>query len=431
MEKLKKITVNANLREREAKENKIYQTDIRWQEDGKQIIKRYSTHLFVYDKNGKEDKNNLLKAYKLLAREKRKWEKYLREQQKSGISLRKQEKKQKNFEYLTKKFLKIKKQKQRKETYEKYEKTFKNKILPVFKDIELSKLKAEYFDDFLLNLKENKKSSSTIHHYYIYLKDILTFGYNREYIKKNIAKLIIEPPKVKSKKKNIFTRQQLTRFINSINDYTWKLIIFLSGFYGLRRSEIVGLRWQDINWEKRELTIQNTGILAIIDGKETLVFQKNTKSESSTRTLPISDRLIELLEKQRELQKDRKDLFGDSELVISNETNNPFRPDYISKKLKKFLLKYNESNSMKKNFEKEIKLPIIRFHDLRHTCATLLYEAGVDIKTIQYWLGHSSIRVTLDIYTEFSQAKLNTTSCIIDFLFNSEVNIIDKISEEK
>ena len=95
MKKLKKITVNANLREREAKENKIYQTDIRWQENGKQIIKRYSTHLFVYDENGKKNQENLSKAYNLLIKEKRNWEKYLREQQELGTLSPKHEKEEK------------------------------------------------------------------------------------------------------------------------------------------------------------------------------------------------------------------------------------------------------------------------------------------------------------------------------------------------
>ena len=432
MEKLKKITVNANLGEREAKENKIYQTDIRWQENGKQIIKRYSTHLFVYDENGKKSKENLSKACNLLIKEKRKWEKYLREQQKLGTLSPKYEKKERSFEDLAKEFLKSKKMTQRETTFEKYEMIFNNIIIPSFKGIRLNRLKPEHFDDFLLSLKENKRSSNTIRHYYIYLKNISAFGYNRGYLKKDIGKLITKPEKVNVTQKNIFTKEQLNHCLNKANNDTWKLIIFLGGFYGLRREEIVGLRWQDIDFEKREMTIQNTGILAIINGKERFIFQNDTKTESSIRTLPLSNKLIKLLIKQRELQKERKHLFGDSELVITNEINKPFRPDYISKKFKKFLLKYNELNDMKKDFEKEMKLPVIRLHDLRHTCATLLYEAGVDIKTIQYWLGHSSIRVTLDIYTEFSKAKLNSAKDIIDSIADKDItDVIDDEFEEK
>ena len=176
-----------------------------------------------------------------------------------------------------------------------------------------------------------------------------------------------------------------------------------------------------INFEKRELTIQNTGILAIIKGKETLVFQNITKTKSSVRTLPMNDKLIELLMVQRNIQKEKEELFGNSKLVITNEMNKSFRPDFLTKIFKKIIINYNKNG--------EAKLPLIRFHDLRHTCATLLYEAGVDLKTIQYWLGHSSIRVTLDIYTEFSKAKLNTAKDIIESL--AEKEIIDIIDEEK
>ena len=285
---------------------------------------------------------------------------------------------------------------QRAKTYEKYEMMFAN-IIPAFKDIRLNRLKPEHFDDFLLSLKENKRSSNTIHHYYIYLKNISAFGYNRGHLKKDIGKLITKPEKVNTTKKNTFTKKQLNQCINYINDKTWRLIIFLGGFYGLRRSEIIGLHWQDIDFEKKELTVRNTGILSIVKGKEKLIFQDSTKTKNSVRTLPINNKLIELLIMQKNMQKEK--LFGSSDLVVTNELNKPFRPDFLTKKFKKIIANYNISNFN--------KLPLIRFHDLCHTCATLLYEAGVDIKTIQYWLGHSSIRVTLDIYTEFSKAKLN------------------------
>lgn len=135
----------------------------------------------------------------------------------------------------------------------------------------------------------------------------------------------------------------------------------------------------------------------------------------------MNDKLIELLMVQRNIQKEKEELFGSSKLVITNEMNKSFRPDFLTKIFKKIIINYNKNG--------EAKLPLIRFHDLRHTCATLLYEAGVDLKTIQYWLGHSSIRVTLDIYTEFSKAKLNTAKDIIESL--AEKEIIDIIDEEK
>ena len=421
MEKKKeKISVNANLIER----NNIYYTDIRWRERGNQIIKRYSTRLTICDENGKKSKKNLSKACNLLMTEERKWKRYLKEQQKLGTLSPKYEKKERSFEDLAKEFLKSKKMTQRETTFEKYEMIFNNIIIPSFKGIRLNRLKPEHFDDFLLSLKENKRSSNTIRHYYIYLKNISAFGYNRGYLKKDIGKLITKPEKVNVTKKNIFTKEQLNQCINCINDKTWKLIIFLGGFYGLRRSEIIGLRWQDIDFEKKELTVRNTGILSIVKGKEKLVFQNITKTKNSVRTLPINNKLVELLIAQKNIQKEKEELFGNSDLVVTNELNKPFRPDFLTKKFKKIIANYNIDNFN--------KLPLIRFHDLRHTCATLLYEAGVDIKTIQYWLGHSSIRVTLDIYTEFSQAKLNSAKNIINSLADNDItNVMDNEYEEK
>ena len=93
---------------------------------------------------------------------------------------------------------------ERKTTFEKYEMIFKNKIIPSFNTISLNNLKPKHFDEFLLTLKENGRSNNTIKHYYVYLTNILTFGYNRGYLKKDIAKLITKPEKVGTKKMNYF-----------------------------------------------------------------------------------------------------------------------------------------------------------------------------------------------------------------------------------
>lgn len=404
-----KIRVNANLIRRK----NIFYTDIRWREGGKQVIKRNSTRLTISNDNKKEDKDNELKAHVLLEKEKNKWEKFLKEEQKTKTTSDFTKKPHYVFEDMVNHFLKTKKMKLRETTFEKYEIIFRSRIIPAFKEVNMKNFKIEHVEDFLLDLKNTGKSSSTIRHYYTYLKDVLTFGYNRGYLKKDVARLIAVPEKIVQKKMNIFTREELNCCINSVNDDTWKLILFLGGFYGLRRSEIIGLRWKDIDFERKTLSIRNTGILAIINGKEQLVFQEKTKTKSSERKLPISNELFKLLKLQKSIQEKREELFGSSELVITNELNKSFRPDFITRNFKKIIKNYNENNT--------IKLPILRFHDLRHTCAFLLYEANTDIKTIQYWLGHSSIRITLDIYTEFSKKKLDAAKKVIDSLTMSFV----------
>ena len=166
--------------------------------------------------------------------------------------------------------------------------------------------------------------------------------------------------------------------------------IFLGAFYGLRRSEAVGLRWSAIDFENNTLTIRHTVTSCNLSGKRVQIARDTTKTKSSMRTLPLIPAFKELLLEKREKQAEYKRVCGRSydkrylDYICVDEMGTLISPDYLTASFPKLLKKNN--------------LRHIRYHDLRHSCASLLLANGVPMKQIQEWLGHSDIATTSNVY---------------------------------
>ena len=152
----------------------------------------------------------------------------------------------------------------------------------------------------------------------------------------------------------------------------------------MRRGEILGLKWDDINYKNSSIKISKQLIVT----EEGIEFD-SPKSENSNRTINIPSKMIETFEKQKLKQDDYKKLLGneykDLNLVNCKLDGSPIDPRYFSKIF---------SNLLKKK-----QLKHIRFHDLRHSCASLLLTAGVPLKVASEILGHSTVTITADLYS--------------------------------
>ena len=186
-----------------------------------------------------------------------------------------------------------------------------------------------------------------------------------------------------------------------------ELAVILGAFYGLRRSEIVGLKWSAIDFERKTFTIKYTVTSASVDGKFVEVEKERTKTKSSRRTLPLVEPFEKLLLEIREQQADNKKICGKSycadylDFVYVNELGERVKPNFITDNFRQTLQK----NEMRH----------IRFHDLRHSCASLLYANGVPLKNIQEWLGHSTINTTANIYTHLDYStKIESANAILN-----------------
>lgn len=161
----------------------------------------------------------------------------------------------------------------------------------------------------------------------------------------------------------------------------------LTVYYGLRRSEAVGLKWSAIDFEKQTVSIQNTVVQF-----NTVLEKETTKTKSSRRTYPMSPEIVNILLKIKSRQDEMKKTLGagyhDNGYVFIWDDGTFFRPDYITSKFQKVL--------------KENGLPRIRFHDLRHTTASIMVENGADLKRVSEWFGHSNVGTTANIYAHLT-----------------------------
>lgn len=297
-------------------------------------------------------------------------------------------------------------------TYDKYSKAIANKINPCIGDVRLCDLKAIHIDKFIRTLKKTKikkgknttyLSGTTIQMYYGILNAALNKAVKLQMIIENPCKYI-DPPKRNKYKANILTLDEFKLIYNSLNDnvfedYIFKLALDISIETGLRRGELCGLTWDSINFEDKYIEINKA--LIRIENEYTI---SELKTEGSYRTIPISEKLVEKLKQHKNVQNLNKLKYGEFynkvifnnlsyNLIFRHENGEYIIPSTFLQRLKR-LCKYNKIN---KN---------IRWHDLRHTNATLLIESGVNLKVVQDRLGHSLMQTTADIYSHVTK-KMN------------------------
>jgi integrase len=180
-------------------------------------------------------------------------------------------------------------------------------------------------------------------------------------------------------------------------------------FYGLRRSEIGGLRWDSIDFINNTLTVKHTVTSANIDGKLTIISKDRAKNKSSLRSLPLVPMFKEFLLELKNRQEHYKTLCKKSyckeylDYIYVDEIGERIKPDYITSAFPVLL----EKKGMRK----------IRFHDLRHSCASLLLANGVSMKQIQEWLGHSTFATTADCYSHMEfNSKVSAANALVQGL---------------
>ncbi|MBR2588659.1 MAG: site-specific integrase [Bacilli bacterium] len=174
----------------------------------------------------------------------------------------------------------------------------------------------------------------------------------------------------------------------------------------------VGLRHSAIDYVNHTITISHTATHCNVDGKYKLVTKNRTKNQSSYRSLPLLPEIEDLLLAEKEKQERNKKIFGNAymnkgDYILVDMEGNLILPDRVSKTFRKLI----ESNGLKK----------IRFHDLRHSCASLLLANGVNMKEIQQWLGHSNWSCTANIYSHLeSNTKQNSANIISNALTTND-----------
>jgi integrase len=200
----------------------------------------------------------------------------------------------------------------------------------------------------------------------------------------------VDRPKVTKFIGSFYDSDEVQKLFEAVKGTKLEIPIFLGAFYGLRRSEAIGLKWDAIDFQNDTITIRHTVTSCYLDGKKVQAGTDTTKTKSSMRTLPLVPVFKERLLRQREYQKNCRRLCGKcynreySDYICVDELGNLIKPDYLTQVFPRIL----ESHGLRR----------IRFHDLRHSCASLLLANGVSMKQIQEWLGHSDFATTANVY---------------------------------
>ena len=200
----------------------------------------------------------------------------------------------------------------------------------------------------------------------------------------NPADRVTLPKKVKYNAK-YYTVEQTNTMLEVFKDEEMYPVVLLAAFYGLRRSEVLGLKWNAVDFDAETFTVRDV-VVSCDDGG--FIDKPRTKTKSSHRTLPLTSTIHEYLKRLQQSQSEYKLFLGngyvDNDYVCKWKNGEQFSPYYVSRKFNKVLKKYN--------------LPLIRFHDLRHSAASMLLAEKHSLKEIQEWLGHGDLATTADIY---------------------------------
>ena len=256
------------------------------------------------------------------------------------------------------------------------------------------------FYNYLSNVRKN--TNNTVIHYHALLRKTFTEAYIRKLIKENI---MLEIPRPKKEKyiSEIFNLKEINIFLNHIKGHRFELEMNLALFYGFRRSELLGLRFSVIDFDNNTILV-NTKITS--SEKEKLVPKQKMKNDSSYRIMPLLDSIKKLIIQRMERIKKDKHFFKSiytkkwKGFVCVGENGELIKPDRVTRTFRKLI--------------NECGLKKIRLHDLRHSCATLLYEQDIQLKDIQMWLGHSDIQTTANIYSHFDYTRKEKTGKIIE-----------------
>lgn len=242
-------------------------------------------------------------------------------------------------------------------------------------------------------------SAKTVKSHIVLIKQALKEAVKNDLIASNPSEYITLP-KIQKFEASFYSLNQLNELFVAIKNEPLYPLIYVATIYGLRRSEVLGLKWDSIDFENNTLTIKHT----VVDIAK-IIEKDSTKNKSSYRSFPLGYDIKKMLLKLKEAEENNRMLFGkeyiENDYIFKWENGEPLKPDYISRSFKKLLEKYN--------------LPHIRFHDLRHSCASILVANGFTLKDIQEWLGHSDIQTTANIYAHLDiERKSNIMKSMTD-----------------
>jgi integrase len=272
----------------------------------------------------------------------------------------------------------------RKSTYDRYEGAVRVHIKPALGRLKLNKLAPAHLQSFYRNRLDAGCAPASVNKLHVVLHKALSQAVEWRMLPRNAAEAV-RAPRPAPKEMQPLSTEETRRFLEAARGDRLEALYVLAVTTGMRQGEILALKWQDVDLENATLGVRRT--LGRSGGRLLL---GEPKTKKSRRTIHLTEAAVRALREHLSRQMEEiqwlGDLYKDDGLVFTSEVGTLINPSNLRRRSFARLLKRGE-------------LPLIRFHDLRHTCATLLFGRGVHPKYVQELLGHATIAITLDTYS--------------------------------
>ena len=282
-------------------------------------------------------------------------------------------------------------------TFCSYQDMVLNTIAPYFekKKITLRDLEARHIQQFYTEKLKTVSANSVIH-YHAVIYQSLKYAMKTDMVPQNVA-MKVDRPRKEQYQPTFLDADGMQELFKVVKGTRLELPVLVAAFYGLRRGEVLGLKWDAIDFQRGTLTIKRTVTEVRLDGKTEIIEQESAKTKSSLRTLPLVGSFKDYFMEVKQAREVNKAVCGNcykydyDGYVFVDELGERMKPDYLTN----YFPTYIQRHGIRK----------MRFHDLRHSCASLLLANGVPLKQIQEWLGHSDFSTTANIYAHLDYSS--------------------------
>jgi len=315
------------------------------------------------------------------------------------------------------KWLDFKKQRVAKLTYQCYCSGIKDaKAFFGKRNAKLQDIRPIDIQDYYNNIISRGAKVSTMKNRHLCLHNMFEYAVKLDLIPFNPTSRV-DLPKSERREATFYNKSELETLFKAFKDDRMELVVHIAAYYGLRRSEILGLQWDSVDFEQKTITISRKVITYMDEmGKCKTICEDKLKTNSTRRTLPLIPHIEKLLINQKDKRDYYRKLLRDGyckdylDFVCTDDFGILITPEYVTSHFG-YVVKKNE-------------LKHLRFHDLRHTCASLLIANHIPLKSIQDWLGHANFQTTANIYSHLDfSSRIESADMITSILGDSETGI--------
>ena len=278
-----------------------------------------------------------------------------------------------------------------------------SRMIPFFRecgDLRVKDVTGDEINDYYISIRKDGLKGSTAQRHHAMLHLAFKSAVKRQIIPNNPVEQA-DRPKSQQYIGKYYNATEIKELLEKTKDDPLHIVILLAAYYGLRRSEVIGLKWSAVDFENKTVSISHK----MVQNKNGVVGMDVMKTKSSYRTLPLIPQVEEALLAEKKKQEEMKKVMRRgyckkyTEYICVDAIGEIIKPDYVSDHFKIAL----RDNNLKP----------VRFHDLRHSCASLLLANGVPMKMIQDWLGHSDMGTTANIYSHIDSESKKASAMAI------------------